>query len=321
MTAVASRVAHAEVVPNVVMIGAPKCGTSSMFRWLAEHPQVCTSSVKEPGFLLDRGHPLFVPERNVHDHGLAAYSAYFEHCLAEPGALVRLEATTHYLYSDTARDVLSRLDPQPHIIVMIRRPADRVRSSFRYTKNNLGVLRDDVDLARYVRAAELPVDELTDPDWGGRVEIWRKDVEYSRYADYLRRWAEVFPAERLHVLLFERMTADPRAFMIDVAQRIGIDAAFFRDFEFDRHNETYNVRNTAIHRLARGVNRFLPRNRLRQAMRGAYFRLFTTRATRSSRTEEDVMRELDTAFEPWNARLAEEFRIDLSAWTRKGRSG
>jgi hypothetical protein len=45
-------------LPNLVIAGAPKCGTSSLFYWLADHPQACGSTVKETFYLMDEEHPL-----------------------------------------------------------------------------------------------------------------------------------------------------------------------------------------------------------------------------------------------------------------------
>ncbi len=65
-------------LPNVVIVGAPKCGTSSVFAWLADHTEVGSSHVKETFYLMDKGNPLLKPHSNFHEHGLEGYKAYFE---------------------------------------------------------------------------------------------------------------------------------------------------------------------------------------------------------------------------------------------------
>ena len=108
-------------LPNLVIAGAPKCGTTSLFRWLADHPQVATSNVKETFFLMDRGHSMARKESNYHQHGLAAYESFFATCPAD--CSIVLEATTHYLYQETALDVLSTLPSEPQIIFVLRERA------------------------------------------------------------------------------------------------------------------------------------------------------------------------------------------------------
>jgi hypothetical protein len=301
-------------LPDLVIAGAPKCGTSSLFRWLAAHPAVRGSSVKETYFLLDRGHPLLDPARNVHDHGVAAYGSFFPEAEGGEDALL-LEGTTHYLYQQTAPRVLAGLDRPPHVIFLLREPAERVYSSYRYTRNNLGVLRPGATFRDFVRLGEGgDAAALTDPRWGGKVEIWRNDVGYSRYAGHLARWAEVFPRERMHVFLAEELWRDPRALLRRLAERVGIDPAFYDDFTFARHNESYAVRSPALHRLARRAGAVLPRGGLRALLRKGYMGVLA--GGRLERTDDDdaALRELRAAYEADNARLAREWGLDLGAW-------
>lgn len=301
-------------LPDLVIAGAPKCGTSSLFRWLAAHPAVRGSSVKETYFLLDRGHPLQDPARNVHDHGLAAYASFFPDGKDDPPAL-RMEGTTHYLYQQTAPRVLAGLDRPPHVVFLLREPAERVYSSYRYTANNLGVLRPGATFRDFLRLGEGgDASAVTDPRWGGKVDIWRNDVGYSRYAEHLTRWAEVFPRERMHVLLAEDLWRDPRALLRRLAEGVGIDPAFYDGFAFARHNESYAVRSPTLHRLARRAGAVLPRGGLRALLRKGYMGVLAS--GRLERTDDDAaaLRELRATYAPHNARLAREWGLDLGAW-------
>jgi hypothetical protein len=307
---------------ELVIAGAPKCGTSSLFRWLAAHPSVLGSSVKETNFLLDPGHPLLDPARNVHDHGVAAYASFFPRD-ADPSRL-RLEGTTHYLYQHTAPRVLAGVERPPHVVFLLREPAERVYSSYRYTRNNLGVLRPQATFRDFVALGRGgDVNAVTDPRWGGKVEIWRNDVGYSRYAEHLARWAQVFPRERMHVLLAEDMWRDPGALLRRLAARVGIDPSFYDGFAFDRHNESYRVRNPALHRLARRAGAVLPRAGVVRAMlKKGYFGVLG--GGRPERTEDDAaaLRELRASYAPHNRRLAAEWGLDLAAWEeRPARAG
>src|SRR5262249_17888741 len=122
-------------LPNLIIAGAPKCGTGSLFKWLSDHPQVCGSRVKETFYLMDRGHPLLKYDSNFYTHGLDGYKAYFTHC--NNCRKIIVEATTHYIYQKTALEVLSCLETKPQIIFVLRKPSSRVYSSYQYTKNNL----------------------------------------------------------------------------------------------------------------------------------------------------------------------------------------
>jgi hypothetical protein len=309
-------------LPDLVIGGAPKCGTSSLFRWLAAHPSVRGSTVKETYFLLDRGHPLLDPARNVHDQGIGAYASFFPDA-EDDGSPLLLEGTTHYLYQQTAPRVLAGLERTPHVIFLLREPAERVYSSYRYTRNNLGVLRPGATFQDFVAlGVGGDVAALTDPRWGGKVEIWRNDVAYGRYAEHLARWAEVFPRERMHVFLAEELWRDPRGLLRRLAERVGIDPAFYDAFPFARHNESYRVRSPALHRLARRAGAVLPRGGvLREVLRRGYFGALAGGRPESTDNDARTLRELRAEYAPHNRRLAEEWRLDLSAWEERPARG
>src|SRR5258707_7798728 len=58
------------LLPNLIIAGAPRCATTSLFRWLAAHPDVVVSHTKETRYLIDQGYPLFNKACNFHSLGL-----------------------------------------------------------------------------------------------------------------------------------------------------------------------------------------------------------------------------------------------------------
>jgi hypothetical protein len=127
----------APALPNLVLAGVPKAGTSSLFALLATHPAICGSAPKETFYFVDADNPLRRPEANYQQHGLERYT-FFAH--RSPRNSFLLEGTTHYLYQQTALNFFAQLQPQPHVVVILRKPSARILSSFRYTQNNLARL-------------------------------------------------------------------------------------------------------------------------------------------------------------------------------------
>jgi hypothetical protein len=298
--------------PNLVIAGAPKCGTSSLFSWLADHPQVCGSSVKEPFFLMDEGNPMLRTACNVHDHGLDAYSSFFRGCAGER---VAVEATTHYLYQKTALETLATLPSNPRILFLLRKPSDRIYSSFAYSKER-GNVRRDVGFADFLRLAEDNPGE-TAQGWatGASAYVLPRDLQYSRYSDYLGEWRRKFGDERMKILLFEDLRADPKAVLQNLCGWLGIDPAFYDDYAFAGRNPTISVRSPAIQRLARGIAAKLGSGSLKDLAKRLYYALQSKRRT-EGRTEADeaALARLDQQFGPFNERLEREFGLDLSAW-------
>jgi hypothetical protein len=302
-------------LPNVVIAGVPKAGTSSLFRWLADHPQVCASPIKETFYLLDEGHPLVRPAGHFHRDGLAGYAQFFTHCDASRHR-VRLEGTTHYLYQQTALEVLSALEPQPHVIFLLRKPSRRIYSSFQYSQQTLATLSDEISFKDYIdiiRSGGSWFDG--DPVMRRYAPIWRNEIRYSRYVEYLREWKARFDPDRLHVLLFEDLAADPRSVVRALCRGVGIEDAFYSDYAFPQQNETYRVKSVGLQRIARKVGAVLPYGGIRAAIRGQYLRFFADRTKRGNTAEENaVMQQLDAEFEPFNRALEEEFDVNLRPW-------
>ncbi len=300
------------MLPNFVLGGAPKCGTSSVFGWLADHPQACGAAVKEPFYLMDRGHSLLRPDANVHDHGIEGYGRFFAHCAG--GADIVFEATTHYLYQQTALDVLAELPSRPKVAFILREPAQRLYSSYRYTKNNLALLDRRVTFARYLELIRDPDPHALDRVLARPSAVLKTEIEQGQYARYLRRWIERLGRPRVGVFLFESIRADSREFMRRLARWLEIDETFYDRYEFVAQNESLAIRNQTVHRWARRAARLLPLGRTKAVLKRGYLLLQNGDTATRSAEDDRALLELKASYEPYNRQLAELTGLDLSLW-------
>lgn len=301
-------------LPSIVVAGAPKCGTSSFFAWLTDHPEVCGARVKETFYLMDEDHPLVRPDASYHRGGLDRYREFFAACAGD--GVRAAEATTHYYYQDTALRVLAALTPQPHVVFLLRSPAERIYSSFQYSRNNLSTIRADATFAHFLAIGEPGGDRLlADPGVRANLRLWSREVELSRYVVHLRRWAERFPREKLHVYLFEDLR-NPQALMRRAAADLGIDAGFYDGYGFPRRNESYSVRSQVLQRVGRRLGRHFP-DAVRSALRTGYLRALTRPQPPRSAEDVELIASLNADFAPWNEQLQSEFGVDLSPWNRR----
>jgi hypothetical protein len=180
------------MLPNFVVIGAPKAGTTSLYHYLATHPQIFVSDPKELRF--------FIEEINW-KKGLRWYEAQF----ARAGdALARGEATPEYalhpVYSGVAERI-ARVLPDARLIYLVRHPIERMRSQYR---------------DRVLDRLELrPIESAL-----------RDDPQYldgSRYAFQLEQYTRWFDPDRLLVLPTERLGDDRRGVMRRVFEFLGVD--------------------------------------------------------------------------------------------------
>lgn len=302
-------------LPNLVLAGAPKCGTSSLFSWLTAHPEVCGSTPKEAFYFMDEAHPLSRSEANYHRHGFSNYQVFPQNS----GATVFVEATTHYLYQATARDFFAACKPQPLVVFVLRQPSDRILSSFRYTQNNLARLDRQITFASYVELLLANrVDQIQEHFHSERsFFVLKRDLLYSQYADFLDGWAARFAGDRLKVILFEQLKANPQGVLSDLASDLGIDSRFYDRFDFQQKNQTVTIQSAWLHRTLRQLAPKLPKTRLKTLLKLLYFKAQQRqKPTENPDADRQALEQLDRYFEPYNRRLAEKFDLDSAVWQR-----
>jgi len=298
-------------LPNLIIAGAPKCGTTSLYSWLDSHPGTCGSSQKETLFFLDPDTPLR-PRLSCHTDSLESYASFFSH--ARGDETIVFEATPDYLYAAAALQQLRRLAGPPQIVFVLRKPSRRIYSLYQFARNNVGSLKPGISFEQYVAAL------LHDPGAAFLRDrpLLRNAIAHSRYFDWIQRWLDAFPAQHIHIFQFESLRADARRFMQSFATLFGLDPSFYETYDFSRHNVSYRVRSSRLHRAKRlaasGLAGCVPQG-LRHGAAALYRRL-NTAVPVTGLTEPDraALNTLDARFEQSNAQLAEVARIDLDLW-------
>lgn len=300
--------------PNLIIGGAPKCGTTSLFNWLVDHPDVCGSKSKEPFFLMDKDHPLRRKYCNIHDHGLEAYATIFPSSTDKHKVV--LEASTHYIYQTTALDILPSLSTNPRLIFLLRKPSVRIFSSFTYSKAK-GNVQAGLSFAEFVRLIRNQSSRNVVPNWASRASAYvlPRDLQYSRYIDYLKAWRERLGDERMRVVVLETVRVDPNAAVQALCRWLGIDPSFYDDYDFTPLNRTSPVRSQRVQRMAMTLASGMRNGPVKEFMKRVYFAAQSTgRSDLRTPADEAALAELDDYFRPLNERLEREFDLDLRAW-------
>lgn len=232
-------------LPDFFIIGAPKCGTTTLYDWLGQNPQVHAPH-KEPNFfsqdLVSTAHlPTHIPT-------LEAYEAIF--ASGDPNVLVSGEASPKYLYSDAALDQIERLRPDAKIIICLRNPVD-LAISFYNQKVREGEERETNFSSAWARArrhggaAGLSMEPWLD----GR-------INYAFWAAYGRRLEQVFarfPRENVRVYWICDLKQDPEGTFRDLCRFLGIS----EDHRIALHasNIGYRIRSPRLHLAVIAVKR------------------------------------------------------------------
>lgn len=309
---------------DLAIVGVPKSGTTSLFAWLAAHPGVQGSSPKETYYFLDRGSRFFFGGAAA-DHGRRTFSddgwEGFERFFPEPRrGRLRLEASPSSIYHDLALRALGEVRPQPLILVVLRCPAEQIRSAFYFSQNNGSAgnfVRRSATFATYVEALLSGDDALLERTVHSEQLGWylRNVLQYNRYVEWLDRWSAVFPPDRVMVVGFDYLANRSSATMAAICERLGLDSTFYTDFDLGRLNFTYAKRGTRTRMIAQAIGRRVPRGKLRDYLVQPYRRLPAGRNLGPpSQKDSAAMQALGHHFEPFNHELATRYSVDVSSW-------
>ena len=188
------------------IVGAQRCGTTSLATALEGHPQVALAEPRRP-------EPKVFLAPGAADDVDAYVARWYGH--AEPGTRLRVEKSTSYLESDRACAEIARGFPEAHIVVLLRDPVDRALSQYGFSVAQ--------------GAEDLSLPEALDP--AAEARPWDTEaisvspfhyVARGRYADALRRWFAAFDREQVHVLILEELLAEPERFT-ELQRDLGLD--------------------------------------------------------------------------------------------------
>jgi hypothetical protein len=229
--------------PNLFVVGAPRAGTTSLYQYLRQHPEIYMSPLKEPHF--------FSHSDPQGGKAVKHQEAYLQLFAGAEGEKLRGEASPAYLADPEAPARIKEVAPEAKIIAVLREPVARAFSA------HWQRVRAGRESRSFLEAIE---GEVADP------EGWRPLVGPGFYADSLERYLGLFDGDVL-VLFFDDFAADVRREMRKVYEFVGVDASFADRFQADVHNPFALPRNrltTRIYRsrslrgLARRARRVLP---------------------------------------------------------------
>jgi hypothetical protein len=210
---------EASVLPSFVIIGAAKAGTTALYCYLSDHPQVFMSPVKETNYfafgLDDDGKPLY-GDPDLHRFPVQTSAAYEELFSGAGEALAVGEASPIYLECPQSAARIREALPTARIICGLREPVDRAYSDYLMFLRTRG-RRLDPD--RDLTAAS---------DWARPDSHW---MQISRYHEALSRYFDLFPREQIHVFLFEDLRADSLGCVRDIYRSVGVYPGFAPDLE------------------------------------------------------------------------------------------
>jgi len=299
-------------VPNLVIAGVLKSGTTSLFNYLAQHHDICPSDVKETRFFdpLRFGEPL---------EPVSRYADHVRHWKAERYAI---EATPGYLYGGQrlARS-MHEISPDVRVLLSLRSPSDRCWSSFRFVKSRARVPK--------AMTFEDYLDRCFELNRQG-IDSRRENLTYwslgsGCYARWLEAWHSEY-GDRLKIVYFDDVKNDPVGVLKGICGWLDLDTHVVDSFDLAVENKTEQYRNAQAQRLALAVNRraerfFREHRTTKRALRGMYYQV--NRETSRLTVSAAAAATMADFYKPWDVLLAQQLqamRVPPPPWGKEGRA-
>lgn len=233
-------------LPNFLLLGAAKSGTSSVWNYLKQHPQIFMSNPKEPNFFVFEGTklppfsgpaPSEVLYQRLYQNTITDWESYQALFDGVSDEIAIGEASVRYLYFPQAPEKIKKYIPDVKMIVMLRNPVDRLYSHY---VMNIRHLLEPLPLEEALKQEE----ERIQNNWG-----W--DWHYTRvgmYAQQIERYLNYFQPEQLKILFYDDFRQDPLGVMKDIYHYLGVNDSFVPNIERQK-NQGYWPKNKSIHQF------------------------------------------------------------------------
>ena len=214
------------------IIGAPKAGTTSLYYYLSEHPQIQMSSQKETDYF---------SSQNIQNQGMyyrrnrVSTLEKYKSLFTQKEGVIYGEASVSYMYYDTVANDIKKYNPNAKIIVILRNPIDRAFSHY-LMDYRLGLVSDSF---------EKIINRQSKHQYASL--FYQQYVLVSKYYEQLKRYFDVFDREQILVLDYQDFKTETSKTLESVYKFLDIDIDYLANTA-TRHN-TFSMPKNAIIRF------------------------------------------------------------------------
>lgn len=220
-------------LPDFIVIGGQKCGSTSLYKYLVEHTNIAPASTKGASYFAHN----FAKGQSWYRSHFPTYLAKYVGQLYK-GKIMAGESSPYYIYHPMAPQRISQILPNVKLIALLRNPIDRAYSHYNHE------VRNGDETLSFKEAIEKEPERLQ-----GEMERIVEDVNYygynhrhfsylsrGRYIDQLEAWTAYFPKEQILVLTSENFFKDTPSVLNQIAEFLNLPPAWELN-EFKKYNK------------------------------------------------------------------------------------
>ena len=297
--------------PNLFIAGAARCGSTALHSYLAQHPDVFMSKLKEINYF---GEDLVYSDYSVNEQG------YLDHFAGWQGERYAGESSVWYLVSKSAAAEIKERSPDAKIIILLRNPVDMLYSH--HHKLLFNGNQDIASFAEAIEAGEARKQGRQLPEKYFLLQtLFYRDV--VRFAEQVERFIKVFGRERIHIQLYDDFAEDAAGNYRKVLSFLELDQSYLPDFQVVNANQAR--RSQSMKQFfdrppdwaKKIVDAVLPQGALRRKLKAnttATVDKLNTASGKRPTMDPALRQRLTEEFRPEVERLATLIDRDLSRW-------
>ncbi len=291
--------------PDFFIVGAPKCGTTAMNNYLAQHRDIFMCE-KELHFF---GSDLKMKERITE----LEYCNKFQDAGDEK--LIG-EASVWYLFSKNAAKEIKEFSPGAKILIMLRDPVEMLHSL-----HSQHLFNANEDVADFEKAVSLDDERINGKHLADSLDFFELPLyrDTAMFAEQVKRYLDIFGKENVHIILYEDFKNDTKKVVAETFAFLGLNEE--TNIEFERINPNKKIKFLRLHRMLKypsaGMKKIariiLPVKKLRHELMVLLFKI-NTRETKRKKMEEKVNNKLRIFLSEDIKKLSLLINHDLSKW-------
>ncbi len=228
-------------LPNFLIIGAAKAGTTALHEYLQQHPQIYMTPTKETNFFAFEGEEINfqgIGDELLKDFSITDLSTYQEQFAGVTTEKAIGETCPSYLYYPQAATRIKQYIPDARLIVILRNPVTRAYANFLHT------IRDDREPHKDFALALQDEPNRIANNW----EWFWHYIQVGFYGKQLKHYYEIFPSSQIKIYLYEDLKNNAIATLQDIFCWLEVDDTFVPDMAL-RPNKSGMPKNKLLHEI------------------------------------------------------------------------